>query len=134
MVTLLTAQACRKKEVDHETAPFAGVWRLTSVWDSTAEGGNAWRNPAESDHFDRFVFRSDGVLVDEEGEPLCCVPNVYLVDGARFTVVPDQKQTAPRCAHIDCITCEYWTLTRSENTLEVSGCEQHPFRYRFERM
>jgi len=110
-----------------------GRWRLDAV-EKTVNGQQIWEK-VPADPPSHLVFRFDGVILDENGLPWCCVPDSLIVNGTPFKIKPLASiPENPQCHLVDCAACSSWDLEQKENELTLtSNCEFVHYRRRYLR-
>jgi hypothetical protein len=113
------------KNVDSLT----GKWRLISNGQRTSAGQTVWQDvPLDKTH--RFIFRSDGVILDQDSLPSCCVPSALRVNGAYFEIKPKSPLLPnPTCAAVNCAPCATWDIAQQENEITIISCGSLQSKY-----
>jgi len=133
-IFLIVLVACKKDDTDTLFADYAitsitGRWRLIEVEKGLAAGQTSWV-PVAAGQGDTLSFRSDGVVLDGRGEPICCGPNALIINGGVRSVKPQQPLAPnPACAQINCVGCGTWELQFAGNELVITSCNGQRMKY-----
>lgn len=108
---------------------ITGPWRLIEVEKGLAAGQTSWA-PVAAGRGDTLSFRSDGVVLDGQGKPICCGPNTLIINGGIMPVKPQQPLAAnPACAQVNCVGCTTWELQFIGNELILTICNSQRMKY-----
>lgn len=128
--------ACKKKE---DPAPYPGIERLMGKWrlvayETIEKEERVWKEIEGEGRYE-FMVRYDGVILNQEGLPACCVFPYYFINGVRFEVVPGEPvKENPQCALIDCLFCEEVNYDLREDGSLFSYCGPSGLKQKFERL
>ena len=120
---LAAITGCKKDKAD-PVAKIEGIfgrWRATEteesqngkkVWQTV---GNAW-----------FInFRTDGTVVDENGNPACCPPEILTIDGVTIKLPPATYS----CISVRCSRCINMRVEQRGNQIIVTMCNSPRVKY-----
>lgn len=127
-LVLLVFLQCRKDDkVDPEPIPeiasIVGKWRVTNYIQTV--GDSLFTSPVAKENSLLFVFRFDGVLVNENGYMPCCLPQKYFLNGNLFEAKPlAPVEYDPGCKYVDCAGCAEMTIKRpTADSLLIETCK-----------
>lgn len=132
---LFITWSCKKKEEQPTPVNGAelivGTWRLVSY--QTFENEEVvWREPETSS---LLTFRYDGVMLDSDGLPSCCLSTRYIINGSEFKVQPlSPLPENPVCALVYCTSCEAVDISVSGDEMKINFCAGTALQERYERM
>ncbi|GGB96508.1 hypothetical protein [Dyadobacter sediminis] len=115
ILTFLAFVQCREsRKVDPEPLPeiasIAGKWRVIAY--SRASGDSLITDTVTTENAAFYVFRYDGVLVNENGYRPCCLPQNYFLNENFFEAKPLKPvESDPACQYVYCGGCPEMTLT-----------------------
>lgn len=125
VLILTSIVACRKDNLvpEEEVAGIVGKWRVVeqqyTIGDSTVKAEvpeeNAWI----------YLFRPDGVLVNENGYMPCCRPQQYFLNGKWFEPKPAIPALLdPFCANVYCAYCPEMSVKQlSTDVIVIEICD-----------
>lgn len=124
--------SCKEKQLTpEEIQPLVGKWKLDAI--EPAGDTKKWESVASKDGY-IFEIRYDGVILDANGLPACCVPSYLIYQGNKFTIEPKEKLAPnPTCALVLCLACDTWYLEIENGQLITNACNSGG-RNRFTRM
>lgn len=109
-----------KRLAPDEIKPVVGKWMLNAV--KQAGDAKQWEPIASKDGY-VFEIRYDGVILDANGLPACCVPSYLVYQGKKFTIEPKEKLAPnPSCALVLCLACDTWYLELENDQLILNQC------------
>ncbi|MBB3838621.1 hypothetical protein FHS57_002627 [Runella defluvii] len=124
--------SCKEKQLTpEEIQPLVGKWKLDAI--EPAGDVRKWESVASKDGY-VFEIRYDGVILDANGLPACCVPSYLVYQGNKFTIEPKEKLAPnPSCALVLCMACDTWYLELENGQLITNACNSGG-RNRFTRL
>ncbi|HAK76023.1 MAG TPA: hypothetical protein DCR35_14970 [Runella sp.] len=124
--------SCKEKQLTpEEIQPLVGKWKLDAI--EPAGDVKKWEPVASKDGY-VFEIRYDGVILDANGLPACCVPSYLVYQGNKFTIEPKEKLAPnPSCALVLCMACDTWYLELENGQLVTNACNSGG-RNRFTRL
>jgi len=115
-MVILTSVQCREdKKVDPEPLPkiasIVGKWRVIAYTQTL--GDSLITDSVAKENSYLYVFRFDGVLVNEKGYMPCCLPQKYFLNGSLFEAKPlAPAEFDPSCEYVYCAGCPEMRITR----------------------
>ena len=124
--------SCKEKQLTpEEIQPLVGKWKLDAI--EQAGDAKKWESITSKDGY-VFEIRYDGVILDANGLPACCVPSYLVYQGNKFTIEPKAKLAPnPSCALVFCNACDTWYLEIENGQLITNLCNSGG-RNRFTRL
>lgn len=125
--------SCKEKQLTpEEIQPLVGKWKLDAI--EPAGDVKKWEPVASKDGY-VFEIRYDGVILDANGLPACCVPSYLVYQGNKFTIEPKEKLAPnPSCALVLCMACDTWYLEIENGQLITNASCNSGGRNRFTRL
>jgi len=127
-LVLLAFLQCRKNnKADPEPLPeiasIVGKWRIVAQIQTV--GDSLITNPVAEENASLYVFRFDGILVNEKGNMFCCLPQNYFLNGNLFESKPlVPVEYDPGCKYVDCAGCPEMTIIQStSDSLLIETCK-----------
>jgi hypothetical protein len=125
---LLTAvTGCKKDKADPlaKLEEIAGRWKVTETED-LQNGKKVWQKTNNT----WFInFREDGIVVDNNGNLVCCPPNQLTINGVTIQLPPATDLTSPSCSSVRCSGCMNWEIEQRGNEIIVSVCNSSRVKY-----
>ncbi|QRR02482.1 hypothetical protein [Dyadobacter sandarakinus] len=123
---LIALTACKKDSIApvEEIAAIVGKWRIVKQQYNIADSTVTEAVPRGSSWV--YVFRADGVLVNENGYKPCCIPEQYSLNGKEFKPEPANPAIFdPFCANVYCVSCPEMSITHTTpDTLVIETCSK----------
>ena len=120
LVTVILWSCDEKRLAPDEIKPVVGKWVLNAVMQ--AGDAKPWEPIARKDAT-VFEIRYDGVILNANGLPACCVPKYLVYQGKKFTIEPKEKLASnPSCALVLCLACDTWYLELENDQLILNQC------------
>ena len=126
--------SCKKDSVGDlasmaDVNSLGGKWHLSEIEKASIDNKNVWEAVAAGQS-DTLVFRSDGVILQPDGLPMCCSPKSLLINGRLMDIKPQFPLPANGfCATVNCVFCPLWELTVSSNELIIASCNNTRRKY-----
>lgn len=127
LIVLAFVQCRENRNVDPvplpEIASIAGKWRVVAY--SQALGDSMITDTVARENAAFYVFRYDGVLVNENGYMPCCLPRNYFLNGNFFEATPLKPvEYDPGCQYVYCAGCPEMTITTpTADNLLIETCQ-----------
>jgi hypothetical protein len=125
--------SCKKDSLDvmgmADMDPVSGKWFLSQVERASVDNKNVWEYVSAA-QTDTIAFRSDGVILQADGLPMCCAPKSLIINGSLLDIKPQSPLPAnPYCANVSCAYCPVWEITLTGNEMIVSSCNDLRRKY-----
>jgi len=126
-VLLAAATGCKKDKADHlaKIEGIVGRWKVTEIEDSQ-NGKMIWQKA----HSAGFIsFRTDGTVVDNNENLICCAPDMLTIDGVTIKLPPATGPTSPSCSSIKCAGCSNWEIEQHGDEIIITMCNSPRIKY-----
>ena len=129
VIFLIILFGCKKDDPEPvaEIKPLAGSWDLKAI-EKINNGVATWENVSVLDA-SYLTFRFDGVLMDSNGKPECCPPDLLVINGSKVHVKPLADMTNERCILADCNGCAAWNIQINGSELILKTCNPSRLKY-----
>ncbi|KAA6438334.1 hypothetical protein FEM33_16700 [Dyadobacter flavalbus] len=127
LIFLAFVQCRESRKADPEPLPeiaaIAGKWRVIGY--SRASGDSLITDTVARENAVFYMFRYDGVLVNEKGFRPCCLPQNYFLNGKFFEAKPLKPvEFDPACQNVYCAGCPEMAITTpAADNLLIETCK-----------
>ena len=124
--------SCKEKNIPAPILkPLVGKWRLVAN-EYLENGQKIWRNAGKQSYI--ISFRFDGVILQEDGLPVCCGPISLSINGENYRISPQENLPVnPTCFLVDCVGCDVWDIALTDDSFILDVCKIGA-RSKFERV
>ncbi|WP_025761810.1 hypothetical protein [Dyadobacter tibetensis] len=131
-IFLLSVIGCKS---DNEPGPdgllkeLSGSWELVEI-ETGVISQTKWE-PIASGQEKIIRFRTDGLIVNEKDQPICCMPQAIILNGQLLRLEPkDNLPSNPSCKYLDCMGAVVWEMTLQSEELIILNCCLNKEKYR----
>jgi hypothetical protein len=123
---LMMLSNCKESEdtppMSLATQTVSGKWLLKET-EQIVNGKLVWQ-PSNALSPGYIIFRSDGVIMNEEGKVSCCAPKLLNINNKQFEIKPDKAfEYAEDCSQIFCGSCPVWDIELKGDEMIISPCQ-----------
>ena len=115
---------CKNEDIEplQNISSIVGKWRVVEYWRTS--GDSTITQTVSKEKSWVYEIRSDGIILNENGNKPCCLPPKYFLNGKEFEPKPAKKvELDPICALSLCATCPELRITQtSPDSITIETC------------
>jgi len=128
VLLLGTIAGCKNDKADPQAKieGIVGRWKATEI-ENLKNGNKVWQTVNNSAWF--ISFHTDGSVADDNGNLICCAPNILTIDGLTIKIPAETDLPSQSCASTRCSGCMNWGIEQRGDEIIIAVCNSSRIKY-----